>query len=485
MVAILAAFPTAGTAASLSRSGTSLSYSGNAGEVNRLVITEAGGSIVFTDAPGIVIAPVAPCTAVANVGTCPAVTGSVSASTANLNDEISVSASVVTPARMALTGGAGSDTITGSPAIPNTITGDGVTPGAGDRLTGGARDDSISGDDGPDEINGGAGNDSISGDAGNDVLNGAEGNDSFEGDSDPDGSDAISGGPQLDLYNLSSRSGPLSIDADGVADDGEGCPGPACESDNVGTDIERLVGGLGNDIITGNAGPNELEGNLGSDVLSGGDGPDIIGGGGGGDQIDGGTGDDQLSGDDGADGVSGGEGDDVLDPDFDDSTPDVESGGPGVDTLGSVEDFSSLGSVSFPVRISLNGAADDGYAEASLPAPGDNILPDVENVTGGGGNDVLSGSSASNELVGAGGNDRLSGGKGLDGLIGGRGDDSLAGGKGRDLLEGDGGADRINSRDKRADEVFCGSAVDVVKADRSDRTTADCDKVKKPRRRQR
>jgi Ca2+-binding RTX toxin-like protein len=68
----------------------------------------------------------------------------------------------------------------------------------------------------------------------------------------------------------------------------------------------------------------------------------------------------------------------------------------------------------------------------------------IENATGGAGNDTLTGNAGDNVLLGGAGNDLLSGGAGgNDVLVGGSGDDTLLGGPGRSLLIGGGGLDHL------------------------------------------
>ncbi|MEQ1492915.1 MAG: hypothetical protein ABL932_20420, partial [Terricaulis sp.] len=66
-------------------------------------------------------------------------------------------------------------------------------------------------------------------------------------------------------------------------------------------------------------------------------------------------------------------------------------------------------------------------------------LTNIENVTGGAGNDNLTGNDGNNTLDGGIGNDTLNGGLGADTLIGGAGNDILIGGAGNDALNGNGG----------------------------------------------
>jgi hypothetical protein len=84
------------------------------------------------------------------------------------------------------------------------------------------------------------------------------------------------------------------------------------------------------------------------------------------------------------------------------------------------------------------------------------------------GPDRLYGTSRSDQLYGLGGNDRLEG-RGAN--------DLLDGGAGRDRISGGPGSDRIAANDSRPDIVECGSARDIVNADRKDIVAANCETV--------
>lgn len=103
------------------------------------------------------------------------------------------------------------------------------------------------------------------------------------------------------------------------------------------------------------------------------------------------------------------------------------------------------------------------------------------------GDDCLLGGGRGDRLVGGDGSDELSGGGGGDVLVGGAGADRLTGGAGADLLRDDSGAntfsggggdDRVDSVDRRRDEIRCGAGRDVVRADRSDHVGRDCETVR-------
>ena len=245
------------------------------------------------------------------------------------------------------------------------------------------------------------------GEAGNDRLTGGGGDDLLDGGI---GSDTLAGGPGRDTADYSARTAPVSVSLNGSADDGE-----AGEGDNVGNDVEVLVGGSGDDQLAGNDGDNALLGNAGNDIL---------GGGGGNDQLDGGAGDDTLAGGTGSDTLTGGDGTDTA----------------------------NYSSSDAPVRVTLDGQPGDG-------ASGENDNVDTENVIGSPGDDVLIGNAGINTLSGGDGSDRLLGGKSADVLDGGPGDDI------------------IQSLDGQRDTVACGDGEDGTVSDRGDIRTA-CDYIK-------
>ena len=126
-------------------------------------------------------------------------------------------------------------------------------------------------------INGSAGNDQLSGGEGNDTINGFGGNDTiFAGGSG--GDDLVDGGSGRDSidFRFTAQSGI-------VADFGAGTivgGGPGSISF---TSIERVVGSVFNDAMTGNAAAQNLTGQGGADTLEGAGGIDTLWGGNGGD----------------------------------------------------------------------------------------------------------------------------------------------------------------------------------------------------------
>jgi hypothetical protein len=247
----------------------------------------------------------------------------------------------------------------------------------------------------------------LAGGAGNDKLTGGSGDDALRGEA---GADTLKGGAGHDTADYSDRVNALTISMDDVAGDGE-----AGENDNVGSDVEVLVGGAGPDVLSGNAADNTIYGNAGDDVLTGREGADTLGGG------------------DGNDTLAGGDGADVL------------QGNDGIDTT-------TYAGAAGGVRVTLDGKPGDG-------AVGENDSVDTENVIGSTGDDVLIGNAGPNALGGGDGNDRILGGAAADALDGGNGDDIL------------------QTLDGETDQVVCGEGTDGVVSDKPD-VRVDCEYIK-------
>ena len=191
----------------------------------------------------------------------------------------------------------------------------------GETLNGTAGDDVICGLGGNDTINGLGGNDTIFGGAGNDRINGGLGDDQLIGDV---GADTLSGGPGADTVDYSSASASLTITIDGRANDGA-----RNERDSVALDVENVIGGAGNDTITGSPSVNEIDGGAGNDTITGANGNDVIDGGSGNDSLVGGVGNDVIDGGIGDDTIRGEIGNDTLDGE---AGMDQVDGGAGTNT---------------------------------------------------------------------------------------------------------------------------------------------------------
>jgi Ca2+-binding RTX toxin-like protein len=192
-----------------------------------------------------------------------------------------------------------------------------------------------------------------------------------------------------------------------------------------------ITGGRGNDLICGGFGRDEIFGGRGKDTIDGKKDRDVVHGGRGSDEVDGGAGTDRVLGDSGNDTVRGGPGErDFLDggPGDDDVAGgrggfDAVVGGIGRDRIDGGpggHDLASYRTAGGPIEVDLARGAVTG-AEAER-------LSGVEDVVGGLGDDVLTGSQASPN--------RLEGGAGDDHLLNGMPGDEAFGGPGSDLCSG-------------------------------------------------
>jgi Ca2+-binding RTX toxin-like protein len=208
---------------------------------------------------------------------------------------------------------------------------------------------------------------------GNDTLVGGPGNDVLDGD----------GG--IDTVDYSTTTQGIVVDLSAASNQ---ATGPEIGVDQL-VNIEYVIGGRGNDRITGNALSNRLDGGPGNDTLTGGAGPDAM---------------------------VGGPGDDVY---FIDQAGDVvvENPGEGNDTVNTAVSY-------------------------VLPGTVENlVLEEGAGAVNGIGNDAsnrITGNSGHNHLVGGAGADALDGGGGDDDLDGGAGGDALFGGSGFDYARYDG-----------------------------------------------
>lgn len=257
--------------------------------------------------------------------------------------------------------------------------------------------DTIHGGDGNDKIDGGENNDTLYGEDGNDTLIGGANNDKLIGGY---GDDKLDGDAELDaaVYDY-LRNGEYivgSLTAGTV--DAFTSAGVALDDNDTLLNVETLIGGDGNDTLTGSADVDALYGGSGDDwfVATLGDG----------DKMDGGA---NTS-------ISGGGGDTV--------------------------DFSGIGSL---VSVNLDLGTAGGGA-------GVKFLTNIENIIGTDYNDTIKGNTGDNKLLGGIGDDTIAGKAGDDTLLGGTGNDTLYGEDGNDRLFGEDGNDRL----------FSGTGVNVM-----------------------
>ena len=210
----------------------------------------------------------------------------------------------------------------------------------------------------------------LSGDAGNDLLTGGDGAESLLGGDGDDvlegrgGADLLSGEAGRDRVTYAGRTAPVTVDLTTTT---TGQEGQAGEHDTVASDVERVIGGAGNDRIIGNAAANQLDGGAGNDTIEGRDGNDSLAGTNGDDTLDGGAGNDFVDGGGGNDSLTGGSGADNM------------HGGPGNDSLrdrdGSVDQLDCGADI--PIRDNDTVEADDNdrVSECELRTPGAAPVP--------------------------------------------------------------------------------------------------------------
>ena len=262
-----------------------------------------------------------------------------------------------------LIGSAKADTILGAAPVG---TGNGVvdTPAGNDWILGQGGDDTLVGGDSG-VVAGGAGNDTlvggrstaasdrtiVRGNEGNDTIVSGLGNDEIIGDAGSNTLAYASVNQQgLDIVDRGTNGVTATLPNTGSTATGGQTGGP--EKDIIHDDIATLVGGNGNDTLTGNDLNNTIlgvapagtagvkPGPAGNDTLVGAGGVDLLLGAEGNDSEFGGLGNDTLLGADGTDSLTGGSGTDSLsagngnDANFaKDGTVDTITCGAGTDTL--------------------------------------------------------------------------------------------------------------------------------------------------------
>jgi Ca2+-binding RTX toxin-like protein len=181
----------------------------------------------------------------------------------------------------------------------------------------------------------------------------------------------------------------------------------------TGTGSAHVTTGAGDDFVVTSSGSDTIHTGDGNDLVQAGGGDDmIIGGQGGGDDIyDGGSGSNTVSYPSAINPVT-------IDLDATDRSAQSTLGGTTIGTL--------LDTAASPYDPHLAV----GYAQGI--DIGTDVLINIQNATGGAGDDTIIGDALANVLSGGGGNDAIDGGAGNDVIDGGTGNDSMTGGAGDD-----------------------------------------------------
>lgn len=571
------------SAADVSVSGTTMTVAPSAGGTNNITVINSGTTYTITEFSTFSLKAGAGCTQVSPTQVNCVVSGltAINADTGDMNDQIANNTAVAST----LSGGSGNDFVTGGSAN-DTLNGgtgaDSLTGNGGTDLANYATETaalSLSNDGNANDGAAGEGDniamnvENITAGSGNDTINGSFGN------------GTLNGGGGADTVTYANTNSAVTVNLGTSSATGGG------GTDTL-TSIENATGSGFNDSLTGSTADNTIAGLAGNDVINCnthttadmvdysaasagvivslattglqntvGAGSDTISGCEG---INGSGFNDTFTGTTAAQFFNGGGGNDTMN--YSNATSAVtvnlnlttaqSTGGGGSDTLTSMENANggSAGDTITPTsgdsaingnggtdRISYaaTGAATSGVTLAlsvgtaqATGGSGSDTVTNVENITGSGFNDTLSGSSGSNSMDGGGGtntvsyanataavtvnlttttaqntvgagsdtltnfhnltgsnfNDTLSGnananaivgGTGNDTLNGNNGNDTLTGGDGTDTHNGGAGADNLQSVDAAAtvDIVNCGTESDSGNANVADNVNADCEAV--------
>lgn len=199
------------------------------------------------------------------------------------NDLIEINASTPSYVSSFIDGEAGDDALIGGPGADNLV----GAPAASEHPT-----DSLFGRGGDDSLANAA---VFKGGSGSDLLIAA-----------PCGGQAVSGGAGVDSVSFARSTGHIGVAAAlggiavyapgsaGITGGAGGCPSPTEEPTRIDDTVERIEGSRWDDVLIGDAAPNNLLGRSGEDRMEGHDGDDILVGGEGRDQFFGGPGFDRL-----------------------------------------------------------------------------------------------------------------------------------------------------------------------------------------------
>jgi serralysin len=243
---------------------------------------------------------------------------------------------------------------------------------ANSNLTGDSNNNSLLGYAGQDILSGGGGNDSLASGTGNDTLNGDDGSDSLTGGA---GADMLNGGNGIDYASYYASNTAVTADLSNIALNTGDALGDSYNS------IENLQGSAtANSNLTGDSSNNSLLGYAGNDTLNGGGGNDYLNAGAGNDRY-------------------------LFNVAVTQGTDTISEGiGGGMDSI----EFT--GNTAINLNLNLTTAQ---TLNANLVL----TVINLENATGGSGNDTIAGNTLANIIAGGAGNDTLSGGTGNDAFV--------------------------------------------------------------------
>lgn len=294
-----------------------------------------------------------------------------------------------------------------------------------DTLIGGIKDETLRGLDGDDILDGGLGDDAHYGGAGDDLLIANVGADTFDG------------GTGNDTIDFTYTANNVTFDL---------AAGTATSQDNVVEsmiNIENVIAGSGDNVISGTDGNNTIDGGAGDDTINGGAGNDTLVGGSGIDTV-------------------------IINAAFADVT--ISQAGNDLVITSAVDGTNQIANDVESITF-----ADVNYTFIEVYANADGIPGGAGIVDGTSGNDTINTAytgdpegdivhnSVYNEdlVYGYAGNDTIYLGRGNDRAYGGVGDDVLDGGAGDDILSGGDGNDLIFAN-TGGDSFDGGAGVDTL-----------------------
>jgi Ca2+-binding RTX toxin-like protein len=295
------------------------------------------------------------------------------------------------------------------------------------------------------------------------TIDGRDGSDFLVGG---DGDDVITAGVGATetllggLGNDQISGGPANSTIDGEDGDDEMDGGEGTDTLSYGSHATPVIASF--DGIENDGSPGEsdvisdfenLSGGSGNDNLTGDGGPNVLSGDNGADTLSGLGDDDELHGNAGADIQLGGDNDDTFLEADDNLSNDTIDGGNGRDHVSYAGRGQNL-------RVDLLEDQNDG---AIGSGENDNVMGNVEDVSTSNGNDILVGTSSDNRFDSFAGIDSLTGGLGNDELISGAGIDTLVGEAGDDRLAGGDDIDDLNGGDDH-DVLDGGADADILTA---------------------
>ena len=157
-----------------------------------------------------------------------------------------------------------------------------------DTLAGGNGNDDLSGGLGDDTLSGGSGDDLLYAASGNDVVDGGTGNDLIIG-GDGAGNDVYKGGAGIDTVKYTSAKAGINVNLSQSVGTAGSVNTKIKDAAGIGIDklydIENIIAGNFDDILTGSKAANTINAEAGNDSINGGLGADVLTGGAGNDRF--------------------------------------------------------------------------------------------------------------------------------------------------------------------------------------------------------